>query len=155
MTARRRSARWSGARTARAGARSPTTPGSTRPDLLMGPSVVWRTLVGAVTRADGALLRVRNSMTPGQRWTGALAMMLVIVVLAFGLPSRLAFFPGYAAAGPSATAPVGPAPTGAQAPTAPLAPLLQPPVGGVQDTGLSPTSAVIAPFPVSAAPATV
>jgi hypothetical protein len=105
-------------------------------------------------RTDRALLRVRNSMTPGQRWTSVLAMILVIVVLAFGLPSRLAFFPEYAAAGPSGTGAGAPAPPGTPPASAPLGPLLQPPIPGIPDTGFAAPGLSLAPLS-SAAPATV
>ena len=38
--------------------------------------------------ADGWLLRVRDQLTPGQRWTAALAVGLAIAVLLWGLPAR-------------------------------------------------------------------
>jgi hypothetical protein len=75
-------------------------------------SMTWHYILRAVTRVDGALLRVRNSMTAGQRWTSALAMVVVIAVLAFGLPVSRVLWPGYAASAPtiSAAPPVAPAP---------------------------------------------
>jgi hypothetical protein len=41
---------------------------------------------GALERADAALMRVRDSMTPGQRWTAALAMGLALAIVLFGAP---------------------------------------------------------------------
>ena len=38
--------------------------------------------------ADGWLLRLRDQLTPGQRWTAALAVGLAIAVLLWGLPAR-------------------------------------------------------------------
>ena len=38
--------------------------------------------------ADGWLLLLRDQLTPGQRWTAALAVGLAIAVLLWGLPAR-------------------------------------------------------------------
>jgi hypothetical protein len=83
---------------------------------------VWRRLLGALgrglVRTDGALLRVRDSMTAGQRWTASLVLVVVIAVLGFGMPSRVITLPGYAAAAPS-SGPIAAAPAPTPAPTAP------------------------------------
>jgi hypothetical protein len=93
----------------------------------------WRRLVGGLGsglgsglgRTDRALLRVRDSMTAGQRWTASLALVVVIAVLAFGMPSRIVTLPGYAAAapnaGPVAAVPV-PTPAAQAPPVAPQVP---------------------------------
>jgi hypothetical protein len=47
-----------------------------------------------VAWADRQLARWRQSMTPGQRWTAALAAILALVVLTFGAPTRVVTVPG-------------------------------------------------------------
>ncbi|MFL6238920.1 MAG: hypothetical protein ACJ735_05430 [Actinomycetes bacterium] len=108
------------------------------PQTPSGPSAVWRRLHTGVLGVDSALLRVRNSMTPGQRWTAALALMLTIAVVGFGMPSGRALLPGFITGGTtSATQPVGP-----PAPGAP-----QPPVAGpltAQPPGAVPVTTAVA-----------
>jgi hypothetical protein len=43
---------------------------------------------------DDGLLALRNGMTPGQRWTAALAMALTVLVLVYGLPRHVIVVPG-------------------------------------------------------------
>lgn len=50
---------------------------------------------GAIPRrVDTALMAVRAQLTPGQRWTAALALTLVLAVLMFGLPTKVTVVPG-------------------------------------------------------------
>ena len=44
-----------------------------------------------ITTIDRQLRAVRDAMTPGQRWTAALALVLAIAVTAFGLPAGTVF----------------------------------------------------------------
>lgn len=52
-----------------------------------------RALVG---RGDEALLSLREQLTPGQRWTSALALGLVVVMLVYGAPRHVVVLPGTA-----------------------------------------------------------
>ena len=86
--------------------------------VLEGEGIV-RTAVGrltAIPRAvDGALLALRDRLTPGQRWTAALSIVLVILVLVFGMPTRVVIQPiAPATAAPSS----GDAPSGGSPPVA-------------------------------------
>jgi len=38
--------------------------------------------------ADRGLIALRDALTPGQRWTAAIAMALTVLVLYAGLPRR-------------------------------------------------------------------
>ena len=50
--------------------------------------------LSAIPRAvDGALVALRDRLTPGQRWTAALAMVLVILILLFGMPTQVVIEP--------------------------------------------------------------
>jgi hypothetical protein len=46
----------------------------------------FRQLLG---RADGLLGRLRDQLTPGQRWTLALGLLLTLAILLFGLPDHV------------------------------------------------------------------
>src|SRR5207237_1012860 len=54
---------------------------------------------------DERILWLRDQLTPGQRWTAALALTLVILIFGFGLPDRVVVRPSPAAATPPASAP--------------------------------------------------
>lgn len=85
-----------------------------------GPGVAPAGLVrGAVRRADELLLRMRDSMTPGQRWTSALALVLVILVIQFGAPTRTLVSRGDPSQGGAGSSTVGSrvAPTTNRSPT--------------------------------------
>lgn len=47
------------------------------------------TLTGLIDAANRALLRVRDQLTPGQRWTAGLALSLAVVVVLYGAPARV------------------------------------------------------------------
>lgn len=51
---------------------------------------------------DDGLLALRDRLTPGQRWTSALALFVALSVLFFGLPTSLKFVPGRGGAQASA-----------------------------------------------------
>jgi len=53
-----------------------------------------RRVVGGLRSLDGGLLALREGMTPGQRWTAALAMSVTVLVLLFGLPRHVIVVPG-------------------------------------------------------------
>ena len=40
-------------------------------------------------RVDGALTGLRNQLTPGQRWTLTLGLLLTLAILLFGLPDHV------------------------------------------------------------------
>ena len=43
---------------------------------------------GWLAAADRGLMTLRDALTPGQRWTAAIAMALTVLVLYSGLPRR-------------------------------------------------------------------
>ena len=86
-----------------------------------------RTALGA---ADGALLALRDRLTPGQRWTAALALGLVVLVLVFGMPTRVVVVPASpASAGPVAEGVAAPA--AAPASRSPSPSVLSSPIGAL------------------------
>jgi hypothetical protein len=112
-----------------------------------------RSLAGA---ADRGLLALRDEMTPGQRWTAALAMGLAVLVLAYGVPHPLVVS-GVAASergsapassGATAGATAAPSPAGAAPAPASAAPDASlPAVGGPEEpTGEPQASAAAGPL---------
>jgi len=55
---------------------------------------IGQRIADGLRSVDGAMLALRNQMTPGQRWTAALAMTLSVLVLLFGLPRHVIVLPG-------------------------------------------------------------
>lgn len=55
----------------------------------------------ALERGDAAVVALRDRLTPGQRWTSALALALVLVVLVWGLPTEVTIVPSSDRAGAS------------------------------------------------------
>ena len=55
---------------------------------------IGRRLAEGLRSVDAGLLALREGMTPGQRWTAALAMSVTALVLLFGLPRHVIVVPG-------------------------------------------------------------
>jgi len=114
--------------------------------------------VGEALRSlDTGLLALREGMTPGQRWTAALAMSLTVLVLLFGLPRRVIVVPsaeGAAAAGATGRSTYGP--TGTVPPSLGGAPESTPPPSlGAALAGVLPAAPGIPGAAAAAPPAPV
>jgi len=113
--------------------------------------------------ANSALLALRDSMTPGQRWTATLSVTLALLVLVYGAPTRVGPPSAYAGdAGLGVQEPVAAPPASAPVPAAaPVengagpAPAVPPAVGGAAAPlpAAAPAPAALAPVAGPPAPA--
>lgn len=65
----------------------------------------------AFAPVDAALLRLRDSLTPGQRWTAVAALALALALVGFGSPERVLFQDGVTSPAGRATPAAAPAPS--------------------------------------------
>jgi len=106
--------------------------------------------LAAVGWLEDQMRRLRRSMTPGQRWTVALGVAYVIVVVTFGAPTRTVVV-DEAAAAPAPTAGTVESPAGsssAPAATAPAAPAAD----ATAPSDYPATAAPVGPAPTGSTP---